>query len=107
MTTTKTLYILAALLGLQFYTTFAADYNTESPARSNETTINVSLLIPVAPITADFSDGAPVTEISLMNLAPATPKEADFDDQPANNNAPSIRDLAPVTPVNADFEEQA
>ncbi|MCX6268764.1 MAG: hypothetical protein NTW16_15670 [Bacteroidetes bacterium] len=106
LTTIKTLYILTAFLGLQFNTIFAAANHIETPAGSNETTINISLISPVAPIVADFSDGAPVTEISLINLAPATPKEADFEDQPVVINAPSILDLAPVAPVKADFEDQ-
>ena len=132
MLTMKTLYILAAILGFQFNTTFAAVNLTELPGLSNEiesvvnsklipTTpyeatfedvaeMNVSILensrlAPVLPLVADFSDGAPTTEINLINLAPVTPKEADFEDVTGIKSITSIQDLAPVTPVTADFED--
>jgi hypothetical protein len=133
MITMKTIYILAAFLGLQFNTIFAAvNYNTsnvlpnedisdvsiallipstpvqaifEDVAEAHSTPDNISALIPVIPMIADFSDGAPATEISLFNLAPVTPAEADFEDETGVENASTVRDLAPVTPVVADFED--
>jgi hypothetical protein len=111
MKTMKSIYILAALLGLQFNTIFASGNFSESPVLSNEVVngITATMLAPTTPaeatFEADFSDGAPVTEIHNFNLAPVTPKEADFEDENGTNNASSIRDLAPVTPNDADFED--
>jgi hypothetical protein len=132
MLTMKSLYILAAILGVQFNTTFAAVNFTELPGLSNKTeivvnsqltpvtpdeatfedaaemsepTFKISDLAPVLPIVADFNDGAPTAEISMLNLAPVTPKEADFEDVTGIKSNTSIQDLAPVTPVTADFED--
>jgi hypothetical protein len=132
MPATKSLYILAALLGLQFNMIFATVTSGEVPVLSNEAlpTVSskmlmpstpaeatfedfveshsaltkVSLLSPAVPMVADFSDGAPSTEINLAILAPVTPKEADFEDETGTKNS-SVRDLAPVTPAEADFED--
>jgi hypothetical protein len=133
MITMKTIYILAALLGLQFNTIFAAvSYNTstvlpneafadvsaamlmpaipvqaifEDVAEVHSALDNLSTLMPVIPMIADFDDGAPATEISLLNLAPVTPAEADFEDETGVDSASSLMDLAPVTPLEADFED--
>jgi hypothetical protein len=133
MITMKTAYILAAFLGLQFNTIFAAVHYNTTTISSNDAVTNVdaSALMPVTPSTAtfedaaevissailpsglspvtpaiaDFSDGAPVMEAAFINLAPVTPKEADFNDE-SENNISAKQDLAPVTPVHADFEDQ-
>jgi hypothetical protein len=42
--------------------------------------------------------------MSRINLAPVTPKEADFEDESEINTATTVQDLAPVTPEDADFE---
>jgi hypothetical protein len=128
----KSIYILAAFLGLNYNTIFAAVNVSESNDVSNETTlgiaatvlapvtpaeatfedavevnsttINLSVLAPSVPKIADFSDGAPSTEMSRINLAPVTPKEADFEDESEINTATTVQDLAPATPATADFE---
>jgi hypothetical protein len=130
--TMKTLYICAVLLGFQINTIFAATSSGGSTVSSNTTESVISatviapatpaeatfediamansdetdlaLLAPVIPMTADFSDGAPVSDLQV-NLAPVTPKEADFEEVSATENVQSIDGLAPVTPENADFEE--
>jgi hypothetical protein len=134
MLTMKTIYILAAFLGLQFNTLFAVKNFSELPVLSNEivtgitnsmlmpvtpgeatfedveeisfSTIEIAELCPVLPIVADFTDGAPTTEISLVNLAPVTPKEADFEDETGICNESLIQQLTPETPKAADFEDQ-
>jgi hypothetical protein len=133
MTSMKTIYILAAFAGLQFNTIFAAANFSESPVVSNEvilgitsamllpatpseatfedvvelnsTFTDISALTPVIPMIADFNEGAPIADISLIDLAPVTPKEACFEDETGAENVPAIRDLAPVTQVDADFED--
>lgn len=133
MLTMKTFYILAAFLGLQFNTIFAAVNFSESTVSSKEivagvtaamlipstpvsatfedieemyaASIYVSALMPVIPMIADFSDGAPSVESTSVRLAPATPAEADFEETPVNNNSSSTIELAPVTPPDADFED--
>ena len=130
MNTMKTLFIVAAILGLQFNTIYAAVNFGTSPDLSNEVAvanallipgtpaqatfddvaetglqINLAALSPVTPMDADFNDGAPSTEISLINLAPVTPKEADFEDESCTISASYIQGLAPVTPTDADFED--
>ena len=133
MITMKTIYILAAFLGLQYNTIFAAVHFSESPGLSkeimavvssamltpetpseatfddatemNETGITPWAITPVIPMIADFNDAAPVTEISQLNLAPVTPKEADFEDETGTAITPPVRDLAPVAPADADFTD--
>lgn len=136
MLTMKTMYVLAAFLGLQFNTIFAAENFSESPSSvSGNATVTVlnqlspvtpaeatfedlsepgfsnpvsDILEPSVPVEADFSDEAPaVAEVSVTILAPVTPKEADFEDETGNGRMTPQEDLAPVTPVIADFEDQA
>lgn len=132
MITMKSLYILTALLGFQFNTLFAATGFSESTLLSNAimtsiatpilapvtpaeatfedvseagaTAIDIVALIPMIPMTADFSDGAPEAGIQI-NLAPVTPKEADFEEEKENGNTTGTGGLAPVTPNDADFED--
>ena len=135
MITMKTIYVLAAILGLQFNTIFAAGNFSDSPASLNnsssltkvlalapvtpiEATFEaipemsenmnmITLLTPALPVVADFSDEAPSPEVSISTLAPVTPKEADFEDVTANSVAIPVINLAPVTPAVADFEDYA
>ena len=132
MKTMKTIYILAATIVLQFNAVFASTAFNESANETNGTEIsasnfllmpvtpivasfedvvetnsagiNISLLSPAVPMVADFNDGAPSTEISLIDLAPVTPKEASFEDETGVKNEPSAMDLSPVTP-DADFDD--
>ena len=119
-------------MGLQFNTIFAAANNKELSVLSNDiilnetcmlmpatpleatfddvaetnlSDMNILALAPVVPMVADFSDGAPITEISLLNLAPVTPKEASFEEEAESGIAGSIQNLAPATPAIADFED--
>jgi hypothetical protein len=133
MITMKSLYILAAMVGLQFNTMLASANFSESTVLSHGSMTGISAaflapatpalatfedvaepdsyesgltaLIPVVPMVADFSDDAPVTEINSISLAPVTPKVADFEDEKGSENASAVQDLAPVTPAAADFEE--
>jgi hypothetical protein len=133
MKTIKIIYILAAFLGLQFNTVFAAGSTSDSPGSSNSSatmTTSAALapatpaeatfedfndlypsvkvvegLAPVLPMVAGFNDEAPVTEVSVTSLAPVTPKEADFEDETTSNAQPSLIELAPLTPAGADFED--
>jgi hypothetical protein len=107
MLTMKTFYILAAILGLQFNTIFAAVNFSEATVLSKEIVagVNVTALMPVIPMIADFEDGAPSIESTSVRLAPATPAEADFEETPVNKNSSATIELAPVTPTDADFED--
>ncbi len=129
----KTFYLLAALLGLQFNTLFAAVTFNESTLLSKDaltgialtilapvtpaeatfddvvetsfTGFEISALAPAVPMIADFSDGAPVAEFSTVTLAPVTPKEADFEDAAADGYTTPAGELSPATPASADFED--
>ncbi len=131
MITMKSIYLLAAILGLQFNTLFATgnfnesmvltdkitydgtvamlmpetpmEASFEETAEPNENIFDLTALTPCIPMTADFSDEAPSMEINMLNLAPVTPAEADFEDGPAISNDSPMQDLAPVTPADADF----
>ena len=132
MKTMKTIYILAAFMGLQVNTIFATANCSEFPVLSNDLSVNKSCtlipvtpleatfeevaetnfsdlnifaLAPVVPVVADFSDGAPITEICLSNLAPVTPKEAIFEDETGSGNENFTQTLSPTTPIVADFED--
>ncbi len=133
MKTMRTIYILAAFIGLLYNTTFAASNLSNSPLSSNKGMVTVTgkmlnpatppeatfddfgisnlsdpdilTLTPVIPLIADFYDEAPAMEISLTSLAPVTPREADFEDITATNDTSSVSDLSPVTPAEATFEE--
>jgi hypothetical protein len=130
MITMKTFYILAAFLGLQFNTIFAASNFNETtilskeivigitnamlmpatPAEATfediaEASVNNGALTPALPMFADFSDEAPALETRPVNLAPVTPKEADFEDGTEPTCPSTARELAPVTPADADFED--
>lgn len=134
MKTMKTIYVLAAFLGLPFSTIYAAGSLTEAPASLNSnTSYTASLtlapvtpaeatfeelilpngsmpgltgLIPGTPSEADFNDEAPAAAVSAAVLAPVTPKEADFEEVKDDNGCISAIELAPVTPACAEFEEQ-
>ena len=133
MKTIKTIFILAAFLGFQFNTLFAAGNFNDPPASSNNlsgNTVSVLLapvtlteatfeesyelneslqllagLTPAIPVVADFNDVAPVPEVSATTLAPVTPREAVFEDETGNSGIITMKDLAPVTPAVADFED--
>jgi hypothetical protein len=129
----KSMYILAAFIGLQSTALLAAKNFRELPFSSNEAVagtmckmlipatpleatfddfaetnlsdLNLLALAPVVPKIADFSDGAPVSEISPLILAPVTPKEAVFEDESESGYAAPVQNIAPAAPVVADFED--
>jgi hypothetical protein len=133
MKTMRTIYILAAFIGLQYNTTFAASNPGNSPVSANDGMVagtgnmlnpttpleatfddidetnlsdpDIFILTPVIPLIADFNDEAPAMEISLTSLAPVTPREADFEEITATKDTSSVLDLRPVTPAEASFEE--
>ncbi|HNY02201.1 MAG TPA: hypothetical protein PKG48_06430 [Bacteroidales bacterium] len=92
----NTLYIIAATALFFVHPVFATEFKGSA--------FDLKALAPAAPAVADFSDGAPVTDINLADLAPTPPKEAEFGDEPVLDVAVSVSDLAPVTPKEADFE---
>jgi hypothetical protein len=129
MKTTKTIYLLAAMLGLQFNVLFAAvNYSDASAAISGRTTelgtaslapstpaeatfeevaepaISLAGLAPVSPAEAEFNDEAPAIETRESRLAPVTPKEADFEEPDGTVDSVPMIGLAPVTPATAEFE---
>jgi len=81
---TKVIIVLMAVLGLQASTIFAS----------------------VTPMVANLNDGAPLTEINIRVLAPATPAEADFEEPSIQQKGSPNDILSPVTPATADFEDQ-
>jgi hypothetical protein len=133
MKTMRTIYILAAFIGLQYNTTFAASDHSNSPISANDKMVagtgsmlnpatpleatfddfdetnlsdpDIFILTPVIPLIADFYDEAPAMEISLTSLAPVTPREADFEEITATKDTSPVLDLRPVTPAEASFEE--
>jgi hypothetical protein len=104
MTTMKTIYILTAILGLQFSTLFAAGNDSDLPASLNNEAFNipVAAFAPVTPAEATFEE---IADDSVLNLSPVTPKEADFEDETVNGEMTSLMYLTPVTPADADFED--
>lgn len=92
--------ILAILLILQINSIFAS--NDGVPMTTNKKTSfnTVLFLAPATPKEATFEEMTPVAETFI--LAPVTPKEASFEDEVEDL---SITNLAPVTPAEADFND--
>ncbi|MCX6244732.1 MAG: hypothetical protein NTU98_08505 [Bacteroidetes bacterium] len=87
--------ILSATLILHF-NAISGSFNS-SPA-------DISVFAPVTPEEADFTDGVPVADATMINLAPVTPAEADFTDE-APEAALNLSSVAPLTPAEADFND--
>lgn len=105
MITMKTIYILTALIGMQFNTVFAETVNGEITSfGGNIPLTEYRSLMPETPKVADFSDSAPELTVSVNSLAPVTPKEATFEEISEPVIA-SPSELAPSLPSEADFEE--
>jgi hypothetical protein len=96
-----TTIILATLLILQVNSIFAS--NDGVPVKANrETDFNAVILsAPATPKEATFEEMVPV--IKTISLSPITPKEATFEEM-----APVIEPInpAPVTPKEASFEDE-
>ena len=88
-----------------FRTSFAPSTPSEATFEEMTGTIDIVSIVnlaPLAPVEADFSDAVSETTIDIAALAPVTPGEADFtsDDEPFNAGP-----LATVTPSVADFSD--
>jgi hypothetical protein len=113
MITMKSIYILAAFLGLHFNTIFAAgNFSEASASLTSSTLVAISTgIAPVSPKEATFEDGVELNSETAVNetttsiLAPITPAEAEFEDEPDGISGISVRALAPITPADADFED--
>lgn len=92
--------ILATLLIFQVNSLFANNDGVPLKANKEMTITIVVVLAPATPKEATFEETAPASEILI--LAPVTPKEASFEDEAEDIN---IRSLAPVTPNEADFND--
>jgi hypothetical protein len=126
MITMKAIYLLTAMLGLQFNMIYAGDFSSGKTISEIVYSVReLSALAPLNPKEADFSDVAPESENNFKSLAPVTPKEASFEEEngqvsetPVYNLAPELPseadfndsiealNLAPSTPAEADFEEE-
>ena len=107
MKTMKSIYVLAALLGLQLNTMFAAGNFIEAPAPASNTSsvVATSALAPVIPAEVTFEDASAIAENmpAAAILAPVIPLAADFGDETPAAEI-SISSLAPVTPLSADLD---
>ena len=119
-----TFYISAIIFGLQSNLIFAARGDAQSlysaviPGMTTEIIYDLPVipvmsfpeitnLAPVTPKEADFNDSAPVPANTSVNdiLLPMTPREADFSDSDADMLNLLVPVLAPSTPKEADFKD--
>ena len=97
---------LLTILAFNFSTSFANTNVTFTEIRPVERII--IQLAPASPNEADFNDLVPETSSSNTIMMPVTPKEATFDDetyQESINEEPLHKSLSPSTPKEAGFEE--
>lgn len=104
----RAILILTLFSGIQISTLMAKSPGYSGPAKNN---LDLPSLAPATPKEATFQDNIP-EEKSYVNLAPFTPKEATFEDDNNNNTGTGItsdflREVAPITPDFADFEDAA
>lgn len=92
--------ILAILLILQINSIFASNDGVPMTTNKGMSFNTVLFLAPATPKEATFEEMTPVAETFI--LAPVTPKEASFEDEVEDL---SITNLAPVTPAEADFND--
>jgi hypothetical protein len=103
-------YILTITLSLTFSDMFAA--NGEDRAMfSSSTNMDNALITSLAPSLPDVAtfdeyppDEASLTPFIIWALAPLTPQEADFSEEPGTHN-PMITELSPSLPTEATFDE--
>ena len=112
--------IIAIVLTIQTGVLFAGNENLASVSEMNSTVILMTLapstpaeaifeeivadntflgLLPATPDVATFEDFS-IEMVSVMDLSPVTPSEADFTDSVSVD----LGQLSPVTPIVADFE---
>lgn len=97
---------LLTILALNFSISFANTNVTFTEIRPVERTI--INLAPASPVEADFNDLVPEANASNTILLPGTPKEATFDDETYTesiNEESLLKSLSPSTPNEAGFEE--
>ncbi len=108
------IYTLIVLIAMTASTMLAGslkNLNIKTETVKNEITIDLLKLAPSTPGEAAFMDGTEMIAmpaVLVSQIAPVTPREADFEDPSgieANTDCISGTPdkLAPVTPVEADF----
>ena len=97
---------LLTILAFNVSISFANDNVTFTEIRPVERII--IQLAPSSPVEADFNDLVPEANASTTIMMPVTPKEATFDDetyQESINEEQLLNALSPSTPKEADFED--
>ena len=110
-----TIHILTVIFALNVTLLFAGDPKlivVKDKVNSVYISLNNSELAPVTPKEADFEDYDPLPFPAISRLAPITPKEATFEDIKDEFTILSIdplilQKIAPVTPGEAEFEDTA
>jgi len=101
----KTFYILMVVLGLQMNTLFAGNISDGEVLNSNKTLFpDNSVLLPVRPTEADFSDAVQENTVNVPRFITDTPPEASFEEDPGLNPENFIKNAMPLAPTEADFE---
>jgi hypothetical protein len=95
-----TFIILSTLLTLHINLLFAGNDVVSANSNSGVNSITILELAPLTPREATFEDVA--TPFEFSTLAPGTPAEATFTDEPDETSAIG---LPPVTPDEADFSD--
>lgn len=95
-----TTIILSTLLILQINSLFASNDGVPMTTNKGMSFNAVLFLAPATPKEATFEEMAPIAETFI--LAPVTPKEASFEDEAEDFNTTR---LAPVAPAEADFND--
>lgn len=104
------IFLITVLLALNT-SLLVASISKHHPAKAVpakiEATINLNNLITSIPSTVEFNDGAeykPAPELIITNLAPVTPRVAEFEE--ATLSTPiDIEKLSPEPPKESEFEE--
>ena len=97
---------IITLLALNFSISFANTNVTFTEIRPVERSI--INLAPASPSEADFNDLVPEADISNTILVPVTPKEATFNDETyigSIDEEPLLKSLSPSAPNEAGFED--
>lgn len=105
MKTIKVITVLLAIFSLHIQSLMAFTGSDETGTTTSVVVLDNSRLAPVTPFEADFSDGAPEMDQTILKLQPVTPTVAEFEDVLLQEVTPDIAALSPVTPVEAAFED--
>ncbi len=92
--------ILAAVLALQINVLLADNNNSSAPVTNETYSVNAMNLAPATPVEATFEESVIIND--LADLAPIMPTEASFEDVAIETV--STFELAPLTPTIAEFE---